>query len=189
MDNNQLGLDEAFALGDLDQFYKRSKEKIAAKISGRKFAGFEAEDVSQECLIKIHKAIPKYDASKAKIGTFIDTIIQNTLKDSFKKAGSNTNLSVVNAKSLNDESVPTKFVLEGAEDVPFEIGTDDGGYVMFEVVTDLMSNLGLTDREKEVFKLRASGYENCEIADILGVSRVRISQIWSRIVDKYRSAD
>lgn len=123
MDNNQLGLDEAFALGDLDQFYKRSKEKIAAKISGRKFAGMEHEDVSQECLIKIHRAIPQYDASKAKIGTFIDKIILNTLKDSFKKAGSKANLGVVNAKSLNDESVHSQFALEGTEETPSKLGS------------------------------------------------------------------
>lgn len=186
----QLGLDEAFALGEMDTFYKRTVEKVKMTVRGQKFAGMEIDDVVQETLIKVHRAMPKYDNTKSKVGTYVDSIIRNMVKDCFKRASSQSNLCVVNAQPIDGPSSVNEQTMDNAgDDICFQVGVTDSSYYVFEVVTDLLENLGLTDREKEVFKLRAAGYENFEIAQILGITRSRITQIWSKIMDKYESAD
>ncbi|WP_426455411.1 sigma-70 family RNA polymerase sigma factor (plasmid) [Paenibacillus sp. S-38] len=187
IENNaqEMGLDELFALGELDAFLKKSEEKVAKKISGMKFAGMDADDVKQEALLKVYRSLDKYDSSKAKMSTFLDHIISNTIRDCLKKAGSGTNLRVVNAMSLNAYATDS---MDGAEEMTLQVGTEDVGYTAFEVMTDLMENVGLTDREKEIFRLHASGYDFGEIAQVFKISRGRMSQIWSNITTKCQMA-
>jgi RNA polymerase sigma factor (sigma-70 family) len=179
-----LGLEESFAIGEMDTFYQRLTEKVSRKLQGQKFAGMEHDDVIQESLIKVFKYIDKYDSSKSKLNTFLEVLTDSVFKDCFKKASSGANMNLVYAVALDATSMPDIGAVDSVEEYEFQIGKTDTGYEMFEVVTDLMKHLGLTDREKEVFKLRANGYGNHEIADQLGISRARITQIWTKITDK-----
>lgn len=171
-------LDELYALGEMDVFFQKSKEKVEKRVHGMRLAGTDGEDVVQEALIKVYRYLPKYDSSKAKVSTYLDRIITSAIRDCLKKAGARSNLQVVNAIPLA--------IFEGVDDtqVTYEAGAEDLGYENAELMMDIMDHLGLTEREKEIFRLRVSGYEFKEIAQVFNISRGRMSQIWSNITTK-----
>ena len=72
-------------------------------------------------------------------------------------------------------------------DIALALGHAGFAYENFEFVTDIMENMRLNEREKQIFKLRTSGYEFVEIAGMLGVSKARISQLWKAIREKYEA--
>jgi RNA polymerase sporulation-specific sigma factor len=182
MNAKDLRFDELYGIGDCDLFLAKAKEKCEQKLRGRKFAGMEKDDVIQEVLIKVHKSLEKYDSSKAKLSTYIDHVIENMIKDCFKKCGTEKNLTLVNAIELEEIY---SWNDEDSEKVSgLHLGTTDAGYLMVDLSIDISVNLDLTDREREIFNLRTQGYEFVEIAQMLGVSKARISQIWSGILSK-----
>ena len=186
MENVDMSFDELYGLGDVDAFLNKAKEKCETKLRGKSFAGMDTEDVVQEVLIKIHKSFDKYDHNKAKVSTYVDHVMENMIKDCYKKCGTEKNLFVVNAVELdyssNWESEESDRRTQGVQ-----VGAEDTGYQNVDFMYDLVNNLGLTPRESEIFHLRSQGYEFVEIANFLGVSKARISQIWRGIKEKYDS--
>nr|WP_154957606.1 sigma-70 family RNA polymerase sigma factor [Paenibacillus xylanexedens] len=180
-----MGFDALFEIGDMDLFLNKAQEKCRHKLRGKTFAGMEKEDVTQEILIKLMSSLDKYDSEKAKMSTFVDHLIDNKIKDMYRKCMSEKNLSVVNAAQImttdhgGDESDGT--------DMAVVLGHTGFAYENFEFLTDIMENMRLNDREKHIFRLRTSGYEFVEIAAIQGVSKARISQIWKGIRAKYEA--
>lgn len=184
--NTTMGFDELFAIGDVENFLAKAKEKTAKKLAGKTFAGMEKDDVVQEVLIKIHRSMGKFDSDVARASTFVDHVIDNMIKDMYRKCMTEKNLVVVNAAELvttYNEEEEEYGSLTGSR----QIGEIDVEFENVELITDIMENLGLNDREKEIFRLRSEGYEFVEIADHLGVSKARISQIWSSIRKKYEN--
>lgn len=181
-----MGFDELLAIGDMDAFLRKAQDKCRHKLKGQTFAGMDKEDVTQEVMIKLYKSLDQYDAQKAKLSTFVDHIIDNKIKDMYRKCMSEKNLNVVNAIQVVSTDLDTEDEADGGEGM-LTLGHEGYAYENFEFITDIMENMQLTDREKEIFKLRSSGYEFVEIADILGVSKARISQIWKGIREKYEA--
>lgn len=181
---NTLTMDELFAVGEMEQFLSTAKKKCEAKVYGKTFAGMEKEDVVQEMLVKVYRSMDKYDSSVAKVTTFVDHIMENVLRDCYKKCMSEKNLAVVNANELATHYDTDE---ESSISSTTEVGEIDPGFENAEFITDFMEKLELSDREKEVFRLRSSGYEFQEIANLLGVSKARMSQIWSGIKKKYET--
>lgn len=181
-----LGFDDLFEIGDIDTFLNKAQEKCRHKLRGKTFAGMEKEDVTQEIMIKLYNALDKYDAEKAKMSTFVDHLIENKIKDMYRKCMSEKNLSVVNAVQLVCTDLGASDESDGT-DTALTLGHAGFAFENFEFVTDIMENMKLNDREKEIFKLRTSGYEFVEIAAMLGVSKARISQLWKAIREKYEA--
>jgi RNA polymerase sporulation-specific sigma factor len=178
--------DELFALNEMDAFLQKAQEKCRAKIAHRTFAGMETDDVVQEVLIKVYRSMEKYDGSLSKVSTYVDHVMDNMIRDCLRKAGSGANLAVVNAFDLfNSVDHEQKNLEESGNSGTFVVGADDYGFENVEVLTDVMEHMNLVQREVDVFRLRLIGYEFVEIADILGVSKARISQIWKGIKEKY----
>lgn len=185
----EYSFEELYALKEFDAFFTKVKEKCEIKLRGKTFAGMEKEDVVQEVLIKVSNALGQYDAKKSQMSTYIDHIINNKIKDCYRKAVSYKNLCVVNALSIS-ESIhePEYGEDDGYEDRNYiQLGCEDVGYENTDVLIDIMSNMGLSEREKEIFRLRSNGYEFVEIAKIMGVSKARISQIWAGVKRKYEA--
>ncbi|MGQ8874671.1 sigma-70 family RNA polymerase sigma factor [Paenibacillus sp. TSA_86.1] len=180
-----MGFDQLFEIEDMDMFLNKAQEKCRHKLRGKTFAGMEKEDVTQEILIKLVNSLDKYDADKAKMSTFVDHLIDNKIKDMYRKCMSEKNLSVVNAAQIMTTDHGGE---EGTGKVMAPVlGHTGFGYENFEFLTDIMENMSLNDREKQIFKLRTYGYEFVEIAAIQGVSKARISQIWKGIRSKYEA--
>jgi RNA polymerase sporulation-specific sigma factor len=175
--------DELFAVGEMNLFLKKAQKHCAAKIGNRKFAGMDKEDVIQEALIKVYRSLDKYDSKVSKLNTFVDHVIENIICDYLRKAGSRKNLLVVNAAAISEVTNDS----EESTEVSYQLGEVDYGYENSELLMDVMENMNLSDREKEIFKLRMEGYEFVEIAQKLGMSKSRLSQVWSKIKLKYQS--
>ncbi|WMT39260.1 sigma-70 family RNA polymerase sigma factor [Paenibacillus sp. D2_2] len=180
-----MGFDELFAIGDVDAFLSKAEEKCRQKLRGKTFAGMEKEDVTQEVLIKLYRSLDQYDVTKARMSTFVDHLIDNKIKDMYRKCMTEKNLNVVNA--IQVISTDLDIDDETGNGVGIALGHEGYAYENFEFVTDIMENMELNDREKKIFKLRSTGYEFVEIADILGVSKARVSQLWKGIREKYEA--
>ncbi|GEA16792.1 hypothetical protein E308F_30380 [Moorella sp. E308F] len=165
----------------LDEYLLRAKRVTEAKVRGINFAGMETDDVIQEVLLKVYSKMADYDSSRASIQTFIEAIINSTIKDLFRKAARASNLAVVNALQLvEDTSDVEDEVLASVATVGYE----EEGYDYTNSFYDLMNNTGLTEREKEIIELRLKGYSFSEIARALKVSSPRINQMWKKIIIK-----
>ena len=184
MTNVSLSYDELFAIGDMDAFLTKAKQECRIKliVNNTRLVGMEYEDVEQEALIKLLDALSKYDASISKLSTFVDRVITNMIRDCIRKASRQKNLMVTYAEQLCDsENTENSFSVT--------VSVTEHGYENFEFVTDVMENIGLTKQEKRVFELRMRGYSFKEIADELGVTKMRISQVWASIKAKYNRLD
>ncbi|NGQ95335.1 RNA polymerase sigma factor [Brevibacillus sp. SYP-B805] len=177
------GFDELYAMDEVEEILAKVKKKCEIKLKGKRFAGMEHEDVVQEVLFKTYKVLDKYDSSIAKINTFLNSVIDNMIKDCYKSTMSGKNLAVVNAIDIAG-LIKAEVKEEG---VCYHVGVEDRGFENCEVLMDIMENMGLNDRERQVFKLRSAGYEYQEIAKMVGVSKSRVQQIWKSIVVKYET--
>lgn len=181
MSVKNLGFNELYGIGDVDSFLSKTKEKCEQKLRGKKFAGMDKDDVIQEVLIKVHKSLDKYDSEKAKMSTYVDHVIENMIKDCYKKCGAEKNLMIINALEIEDS-----YSWEGEESSSgVHVGVTDIGYLKVELSMDININLNLNAREQEIYDLRTRGYEFIEIAEIIGVSKARISQIWKGVKEKF----
>lgn len=181
MENKDL--EQLLELEEIDLFLSKAKEKCEKKLRGKSFAGMEQDDVIQEVLIKVYKSLASYDKSKAKISTYVDRVIENMIKDSFKKCGSFKNLANVNALEIEDSYTSE------SDDAPsmshsVSVGNEDLNFLETEIYMDLETNKYLTKRERLVFDLHYRGYEKVEIAQMLGLSKARVTQIWKEIIAK-----
>jgi RNA polymerase sporulation-specific sigma factor len=181
-----MGYDELLAVGDMDKFLTKAKEMCEVKIHATDFVGMEKEDVVQEVLLSVYRAVDAYDSSRAKASTFFENVINNRIRDCLRKA--KTNMPLCLAVEL----------VESPEDISNDSGSThksnavlksvDGDYGCSEYEIDFMENIGLNDREKQIFKLRCAGYEFTEIATMLGLTKARISQLWKGVIKKYEDA-
>lgn len=181
--------DELFALEEMDAFLKKAQEKCRAKVGHQKFAGMETDDVVQEVLIKVYRSMQRYDGTLSKVSTYVDHVMDNMIRDCLRKAGSKSNLSLVNALDLLESTADPERCNSDGQDVSWSYiaGCSEPGYERMELITDVMENMHLNKREQEVFRLRLTGYEFMEIAEKIGVSKARVSQIWKSIREKYVS--
>lgn len=183
--NTKMGFDELLDLGAVDTLLDKAQKICKKKLSNKVFPGMEKDDVVQEALVKVYNSIDKYDSEKAKASTFFDHIISNVIKDCYKKATTEKNLLVCNASEYTEVSTDSDDVSEGKAGVTY--GVVDHEYENSEFMMDLADNMGLNDREKEIFSMRCAGYEFKEIAEVIGVSKPRMTQIWKKIVSKYEA--
>ncbi len=183
--------DELYAIGEMNLFLEKAINHCKAKIRTVKFAGMEIEDVAQEAAIKVLRSLDNYNAETSKLSTYVDHVIDNMIRDCLRYVGTQKNLMVVNADDLFFN--PTLDISTKQDDVgdyyTNKFGVIDAGYQNVEDIIDVTEHMGLNEREKEVFLLRMEGYEFTEIAKFIGVSKSRLSQIWSNVKDKCASMD
>lgn len=183
MNTMKLNYKELYEAGDMNRLFEKVQKHTRIKIGITKFAGMETEDVIQEASLKVYCSLRHYDEEKGQISTFIDRVIENAIKDCYKKCGSIKNLIVVNS-----DTIAENYEVSEDSETPSQFGKEDFGFENAEFIYDLMNNIGLSDREKTVFKLYTKGYGFVEIAKIIGVTKSRMSQIWSGIKDKYNKS-
>ena len=169
------------------------KYKSIAKSKAKAYyiTGADNEDVVQEGMIGIFKAIRSYDATKeAAFKTYADTCINNQILSAIKKANRRKH------QPLN-ESVP---LAEGRGDSEWdEPGTEEPGLVkgtmennpeavtLLREITEVLQahNSGLfSDFEWQVWSERLKGYAYTEIAAHLGKPPKSIDNAMQRIRKK-----
>lgn len=149
--------------------------KLVYHIINSKFPAFSGnEDIIQEGMLGLCKAADTFDESKSKFTTYACTCIYNQIKLWFRN----------NKKHFNNLSLDYLTTNEECESIPLVdmiIGDDDVDYV------DIESLFGkLSERERNVCELAYLGYNNCAIAEKLGISRQNVGAIKRKIENRVR---
>ena len=163
---------------------------LVVKISRSYFIiGGELEDIVQEGMIGLYKAIKNYDSSKsASFKTFAIMCVKHQIQAAIKKANTKKNMTLSNSVSLqsfsekNDEEdfLPMNLI--------FQVSPDEK-VISRENYKDLILKIKniLSKKEYEVLKFYLRGYSYKEIAKILGLNEKSIDNSLSRIKNKIKN--
>ncbi len=163
---------------------------LVVKISRSYFIiGGELEDIVQEGMIGLYKAIKNYDSSKsASFKTFAIMCVKHQIQTAIKKANTKKNMTLSNSVSLqsfsekNDEEdfLPMNLI--------FQVSPDEK-VISRENYKDLILKIKniLSKKEYEVLKFYLRGYSYKEIAKILGLNEKSIDNSLSRIKNKIKN--
>jgi RNA polymerase sigma-70 factor (ECF subfamily) len=122
----------------------------------------EAEDVTQECLLRLWRAAPKWKANKAKITTWLYRVTLNLCIDHLRK--SNRNISDVEQEVVDD-----------TPDVECKLRNKERLQALRRALETL------PDRQKRAVILRhIVGLPNPDISDIMGISIEAVESLVSR---------
>ncbi len=153
-------------------YHKRYKHAI----------GMEVEDIVSIMEVKVWESISSYDASKASFYTYISNILEHLFVDLQKKASNKGNQMMANASSITSE------YCKDDQWVSFHETIGKYDLDLYKVELELFINLGLTPKERTVVTLRQKGYETSKIANIMGLSEGRVSQLLSSARKKWLNA-
>lgn len=159
--------------------YIETALKIAKlKISHLEVLGVDKEDLIQESMLKLLKALKHYDSSKSSPATFISRVIDNKIKDVFKAASTQKNW--VNYTAVHIESVREDCEEENLE---FQLPDEEKGFedVIF---LESLNKIKWTKKEREVINYLLKGYQKKEIAQKMKLTSASISQTCTKIKNK-----
>ena len=174
---------------DLAMLYQNGEIEAFAEISDRYrpiikqlirpyfLIGATDEDLFQEALISLYKALSTYNQEKNKsFKSYAKTIIKNKIIDTIREYNNNKSLALKYYSPIegNDDALP--FIGEDPEDSVIE---KEGRESLIEKINSLSS-----DKEKEIMKLFFKGLTYPEIAEKLNVNIKTVYNCVARI--KYK---
>ena len=178
-------LDDENAENELLELYKGLVVKIARSYF---ILGGEMEDIVQEGMIGLYKAIKGYDKKKnASFKTFATMCIKHQIQSAIKVANAKKNSPLSNSVSLqsfsensdDDDFLPANLI--------FQVSPDEK-VINKEDYRNLLENIKkmLSEKELQVLKYYLKGYTYKEISNILGTSEKSIDNSLSRIKSKLK---
>lgn len=162
---------------------------LVVKISRSYFIiGGELEDIVQEGMIGLYKAIKNFSENKSTFKTFAVTCIKHQIQSAIKKANTKKNSPLTNSIPLqkfsensddSDEFLPVNLIFQVAPDEKI---------INHENYINLLNTIKNTLSKKEyiVLKYYLSGYSYKEIAKILEINEKSIDNSLSRIKNKLK---
>ena len=199
MENYELSTDEELILrlrdGDgkvIDYIIEKYKELVRKKAGSMFILGADKEDLIQEGMIGLYKAVRDYDAGRdASFATFADLCVSRQMykaveaQNRKKHAPLNSYVSIYEDEASKDgpgEGGISQMLLAEAGMSPEDVLIDK------EQAHDLEKKIyeGLSDFERQVLNLRLTGIEYTDIAKILGRDAKSTDNALSRIKGKVR---
>lgn len=154
---------------DFEKNVKRYAPLINSLIHNKYIDGYEKEDLLQECHMKLYECMKTFDPSKGiKFSTYLYTSIRNML----------TNMLIGQAIEKKPKLIfmsgddPT--LLNAVDDINFE--NEDYASILQEIVKELM----LLPRGYVTYLIYIGGKTQQEVADLLGISKQRVSVLNKR---------
>ncbi len=182
---SKANLGDEKAENEILERYKGLVVKIARSYF---ILGGEMEDIVQEGMIGLYKALKGYDKKKnASFKTFATMCIKHQIQSAIKVANAKKNSPLSNSVSLQSFS-------ENSEDedflpvsLIFQISPDEK-VINKENYQNLLENIKkmLSDKEFQVLKYYLKGYTYKEISNILETSEKSIDNSLSRIKSKLK---
>lgn len=161
---------------------------IVVKIARSYFIiGGEMEDIIQEGMIGLYKAIKNFDSTKqVTFKTFAVMCIKHQIQSAIKRANTKKNNPLSTSISLQDLSDKN-----GEKDVPIELIlqiSPDEEFIDKENYKSLLLSIkdALSKKEYDVLKLYLQGYTYKEIAQFLNLNTKSIDNSLSRIKNKIK---
>lgn len=170
-------------------FYEKYKPIIEMKvkkyISYVESRGYDYNDLVQEGMIGLSRAITDYKTQKdVQFNTFANVCIERQIFSFLRNIDSGKH-KVLNDSISFDTTTNTygKSLDQILDDKNINPETS---FVQNEETNDLFDNIlgELTDKESEVFKLRAQGFTYKEIASLLNISEKSVSKAIEKIKAK-----
>ena len=156
---------------------------LVLKLSRARFiAGGERDDLIQEGMIGLYKAVRDYDPEKtASFATFAALCADRQMLNAIDASRREKNLPLNNSVGLTDEELEQAIrqIAESPEKIVIEQEITD------EKIARLRENL--SPFEKKVFGLYISGFDYREIASVLGKPPKSVDNALQRIRKKYRT--
>ncbi len=174
------------AENELLELYKGLVVKIAR---GYFILGGEMEDIVQEGMIGLYKAIKGYNKSKnTTFKTFATMCIKHQIQSAIKKANTKKNSPLTNSVSLqsfsensdDDDFLPVNLIFQVSPDE--KIINKERYKRLLEEIRKMLS-----EKEMQVLRLYLKGYTYKEIGEILKMPYKSIDNSLSRIKTKLRS--
>ncbi|MBO4897859.1 MAG: sigma-70 family RNA polymerase sigma factor [Clostridia bacterium] len=133
-----------------EKLYKEYREKVLAYLKSRVAGAEEAEDICQDVFEQILKSLPRYDAERSSVSTWIYNITRFTLIDYIR---------------TKHEGMPLPENMAVLDDIEEKI-------IRKETLENLAKVLKAMDREeRDIIILRYyKGYTLTEIANLTGIS-------------------
>ena len=167
---------------------ERYKDLVVKIARGYYIIGGELEDIVQEGMIGLYKAIKGFsDEKNASFKTFAILCIKRQIQSAIKKANTKKNLPLSNSVSLQsfseneeEEFLPVNLI--------FQVSPDEK-IIGRENYKDLIETIKqtLSKKEFEVLKYYLRGYSYKEIAEFLGLNQKSIDNSLSRIKNKLKN--
>lgn len=182
---SKANLGDEKAENEILERYKGLVVKIARSYF---ILGGEMEDIVQEGMIGLYKALKGYDKKKnASFKTFATMCIKHQIQSAIKVANAKKNSPLSNSVSLqsfsensdDEDFLPVSLI--------FQISPDEK-VINKENYQNLLENIKkmLSDKEFQVLKYYLKGYTYKEISNILETSEKSIDNSLSRIKSKLK---
>lgn len=182
---SKANLGDEKAENEIFERYKGLVVKIARSYF---ILGGEMEDIVQEGMIGLYKALKGYDKKKnASFKTFATMCIKHQIQSAIKVANAKKNSPLSNSVSLqsfsensdDEDFLPVSLI--------FQISPDEK-VINKENYQNLLENIKkmLSDKEFQVLKYYLKGYTYKEISNILETSEKSIDNSLSRIKSKLK---
>ena len=163
------------------------KYKGLVKLKAKAYfiAGGDLEDVVQEGLIGLMKAVRSFDPEReASFKTYASTCISNQIIKAIRNADRGKNHPLNDAVSLNDTVESTDETLTIGDIVKASIFDEPEEKLLYQEMMDRIMksiNASFSDLEREVFRRKLEGQNYIEIAGELGKSPKTIDNAIQRV--------
>ena len=170
--------DELLVQNELDLILGKVQDRCMTKLKskGYSFNSMNYSDVTQEVLCTVYKAIDKYDSGRSSFATYMERVIDNGIKNCFIRDNRNYNTTLNKAKSMEDE-------MESTGGACFS--RNENNYRIVEFICDI-ERLDLSPKEKYILSRKLNKYHTKEIAEDLGYTSARVSQLWKQVKDRVK---
>ncbi len=172
-----------------NEILEKYKDTVVKISRGYFIIGGELEDIIQEGMIGLYKAIKNFSKNKnATFKTFAIICIKHQIQTAIKKANTKKNLPLSNSVSLQsfsekseeDEFLPVNLIFQVSPDEKI-INRENYKYLVSAIKKTL------SKKEFEVLKYYLRGYTYKEIADFLNLNQKSIDNSLSRIKNKLKN--
>lgn len=157
------------------KFYERYKEPMMAFLNEDRFRGVDPEDVIQEVLLSLSKALPRFLVTEDKRGhfrNFLMGIVKHKAQDMLRK-------------SARDLKLKGNFKKEGGV-FRNEREYKEWQFSRMEVALEqLLKDDSINSRTREVFRHLVEYHEKPEqVAEMFALTRNNVDQIKKRMIEK-----
>lgn len=140
----------------------------------------DALELLNDILLKLFSKIEKYDSKKGSLKSWVIKVTKNHLRDDHR-----TKINSVTEISIDDNYADKSPEIDNLDD---EIIDEQELLEKKDLIRDCMQSAleSISERDQQILKLRADGFENKEIAEILNIKVNVVKTAYSRGVKKFK---
>ena len=171
----------------LNEIFNRYKSRVNAIARSYFLIGGDIEDIVQEGMIGLYKAIRSYTSDKkASFKTFASVCIKHQIQNEVKKASSEKNMILSTAIPILEQADFDEDSEKGEVIIMSDLPSPDDKVIAKENAKELNQKVNekLSSLERKILSLYLRGYNYTEIATLGDVNKKSIDNALTRIKSK-----